>query len=132
MPHRARARSAGNPARELRRAPRASGPAQFPEELEAVAFQLGGDEFLLLTFPCQRSDFSGLTPAEQEIASQLLSGRSYRQVARQRGSTYGTVANQIRSIFRKLQVHSRSELARAATESRRAGREMPANRGKCP
>jgi DNA-binding NarL/FixJ family response regulator len=99
-----------------------------PKGLEAVAFDLAGDEFLLLTFPADRTHFGNLTSAEQEIASELLRGKSYRQVARLRGSKYGTVANQIRSIFRKLQVHSRSELARAATAKSRLESPAPSTR----
>ena len=88
---------------------------ECPKDLEAAPFDFAGDEFLLLSFPADRSDFSNLTAAEREIAAELLRGKSYRQVARLRGSKYGTVANQTRSIFRKLQVRSRSELARAAS-----------------
>ncbi len=93
---------------------------ESPRDLEATTLDLGGEEFLLLTFPVDSRDFSQLTSAEQEVASELLSGRSYQDIARLRGTTYGTVANQVRSIFRKLEVRSRTELARSALSSRKA------------
>jgi DNA-binding NarL/FixJ family response regulator len=88
---------------------------EAPRGLVAERLELEGDEFLLLAFPAERGDLSGLTSAEQEVASELLQGRSYLEIARQRGTTSGTVANQVRSIFKKLGVRSRSELARKAS-----------------
>ncbi len=83
-------------------------------ELDATAFTFGGEEFLLLTFPIRSSNFDRLTHAEKDVAHELLRGKSYRDIARRRGTTSGTVANQVRSIFRKLGIRSRSELARTA------------------
>jgi DNA-binding NarL/FixJ family response regulator len=93
---------------------------ESPLDLQATAFDFGGDEFLLFTFPVDPGDFSKLTAAEQEIAGELLRGKSYQDIARLRGTTGGTVANQVRSIFRKLQIRSRSELARTAGPPQRA------------
>jgi DNA-binding NarL/FixJ family response regulator len=90
---------------------------EAPRGLLAERLEVQGDEFLLLAFPAERGDLSGLTSAEQEVASELLQGRSYQEIARQRGTTSGTVANQVRSIFRKLGVRSRSELARKSSTS---------------
>jgi DNA-binding CsgD family transcriptional regulator len=90
---------------------------EAPRGLFAEKLDVQGDEFLLLAFPAERGDLSGLTSAEQEVASELLQGRSYQEIARQRGTTSGTVANQVRSIFRKIGVRSRSELARKTSGS---------------
>jgi DNA-binding NarL/FixJ family response regulator len=92
---------------------------ESPRDLTASSFHFGGDEYLLLTFPTDRNDFSNLTEAEQEIASELLRGKSYQEIARIRGTSFGTVANQIRSIFQKLGIRSRSELARTASPSKK-------------
>jgi DNA-binding CsgD family transcriptional regulator len=90
-----------------------------PRDLEAAKFEVGGEEFLVLTFPNDAIDFANLTDSEREVATELLRGKSYREVARIRGTKVGTVANQVRSIFRKLSIRSRSELARARASSKR-------------
>ena len=58
---------------------------------------------------------SVLTPAEADIVRAALRGASNAEIARGRGRSVRTVANQFASLFRKLRVGSRSELyARAA------------------
>lgn len=52
-----------------------------------------------------------LTPAEREVAQAVLRGLSNEQVARLRGCRPRTVAAQLASIYRKLGITSRSELA---------------------
>jgi len=51
-----------------------------------------------------------LTPAECLVARLLVDGLSHREIAARRGSTTRTVANQVASIFRKLDVSGRREL----------------------
>jgi DNA-binding NarL/FixJ family response regulator len=51
-----------------------------------------------------------LTPAEVLVARHLVDGLSHREIAARRGSTTRTVANQVASIFRKLNVSGRREL----------------------
>lgn len=52
----------------------------------------------------------GLTAAEREIVRLLLSGLSTGEMARLRGRSYRTVANQLAAIYRKAGVASRAEL----------------------
>ena len=52
-----------------------------------------------------------LTPAEREIARLALTGHSNAAIARRRGSSARTVANQLASVYRKLKISSRTELA---------------------
>jgi DNA-binding CsgD family transcriptional regulator len=52
-----------------------------------------------------------LSPAEREVVALLLQGRDNASIARLRGTSVRTIANQVASIFSKLGVHSRSELA---------------------
>jgi DNA-binding NarL/FixJ family response regulator len=87
-----------------------------PPDLEAAMLEVGGDEYLLLTFPTEGNDFSNLTESEREVATELLRGKSYKEIARIRGTKVGTVANQVRSLFRKLAIRSRSELARSGSK----------------
>lgn len=52
-----------------------------------------------------------LTEAEAEVVRLVLDGRSNKEIAAARATSERTVANQLASIYRKLGVNSRSELA---------------------
>ncbi len=60
----------------------------------------------------------GLTPHEVRIIRMLAAGDSYREVADQLGITVNTVRNYIRSIYEKLQVHTKSEAVSKALRGR--------------
>jgi DNA-binding CsgD family transcriptional regulator len=51
-----------------------------------------------------------MTPAERDVADRVLLGHSNADIARQRGTTERTVANQLTTLFRKLSINSRIEL----------------------
>ncbi|MCK6537711.1 MAG: helix-turn-helix transcriptional regulator [Polyangiaceae bacterium] len=53
-----------------------------------------------------------LSAAEREVALLVAHGLSNAEIARARGVSPNTVANQIASLFRKLGVGSRLELTR--------------------
>jgi DNA-binding CsgD family transcriptional regulator len=74
-------------------------------------FEIGGEELAVLSFPINNPKLpASITPAEREIIRWLLKGMSNAEIARRRGTSARTVANQIASIFRKFGVSSRSEL----------------------
>lgn len=80
--------------------------------LEVTSMRIGGSEFVALTFP--RSDLidaTQLTDAECEVLKWTVEGCSNREIAMRRGVSSRTVANQLRSIYRKFGVNSRAELA---------------------
>ncbi len=52
----------------------------------------------------------GLTEAEQQVALEVYDGATNAQIASRRGTSVATVANQLDSIYRKLNVGSRVEL----------------------
>ena len=59
----------------------------------------------------------GLSPREHEVLAQLVEGRSYKQVAAELGIGIDTVRTYIRSLYKKLQVHSVAEaVSRALRE----------------
>ena len=59
------------------------------------------------------TDLAGveLTPSEREVATLILEGRDNPTIAALRGTSARTIANQVASIFAKLGVRSRAELA---------------------
>jgi len=82
--------------------------------LRATQFFLGDDELAVISFEPMGSPIDKrLSAAEQKVASLVLQGLSSAEVAAQRGTAERTVANQLASLFRKLGITSRSELASA-------------------
>jgi DNA-binding CsgD family transcriptional regulator len=73
-------------------------------------FFLGGHEFAVISVHVHVPDGAALTRAERETAELLARGMTNREIARARGTSTNTVANQIKSVFRKLGVQSRAEL----------------------
>jgi DNA-binding NarL/FixJ family response regulator len=59
-----------------------------------------------------------LTAAEREIARLLLRGATNIEMARARQTSPNTIAKQLRALFTKLDVTSRTELVRALTRGR--------------
>ena len=60
--------------------------------------------------------FSELTPREMEILCHLSEGQSNKAIARNLNISDGTVKLHVKSVLRKLQVHSRVEAAVMAVE----------------
>jgi DNA-binding CsgD family transcriptional regulator len=58
-----------------------------------------------------------LTPTEWLVATLLVDGLSHREVAKRRGCAMATVANQVSSVFRKLNISGRAELLLHAVTS---------------
>ncbi len=58
------------------------------------------------------ADERELTAAEREVAEQVIVGASNQQIASQRGVSVRTIANQLASIYRKLDLRDRHELVR--------------------
>ncbi len=59
-----------------------------------------------------------LTPHELRIVRMLADGDSYQEIAERLGITVNTVRNYIRSIYDKLQVHTKSEAVSKALRGR--------------
>lgn len=66
--------------------------------------------------PDERSPFESLTPRELEILCHLAEGQSNKVIARNLHISDGTVKLHVKSILRKLGVHSRVEAAVMAVE----------------
>ncbi|MBK8998546.1 MAG: hypothetical protein IPM35_22730 [Myxococcales bacterium] len=87
-------------------------PCPAPVGLRGCRLELDERNVLVMSFPLHRgSALPTLTAAEHDVLRLVLAGASNAQVARARGSSPRTVANQLASIFRKAGVFSRSTLA---------------------
>jgi DNA-binding NarL/FixJ family response regulator len=53
-----------------------------------------------------------LTTTERRVAGLIARGRTYKDVASELGVSPATVRNQVHSIYQKLKVNSKFELAR--------------------
>lgn len=83
-------------------------PAKPPPSLVAYELEPGK---VLFVHSIPRPTAVGLTPAEEEVLALLLDGYDNASIAAARKTTPRTTANQVASIFRKLGVSSRTELA---------------------
>ena len=97
--------------------PKSPNPSTEPAELAAPAalaarsFEIDGDRYAILTFPLPEAELPAeLSAAERAVVQAVLEGLSNAEIARLRGTSLNTVANQLRSVFSKLDVSSRFEL----------------------
>jgi DNA-binding CsgD family transcriptional regulator len=85
-----------------------------PEDLEAHSVEIGPDRYVILSFPVRADgpplDLSRLTSSERDIVARVLRGQSTSAIAKARGTSPRTVANQLGAIYEKLGVRSRREL----------------------
>jgi DNA-binding NarL/FixJ family response regulator len=89
-------------------------PTSPPADLAARVIEIDGESFLLLRYSDGRAEEpwpEGVTASEQAVARLIIDGLSNREIARRRGTSVATVSNQLRSLYAKLDIHSRAELA---------------------
>jgi DNA-binding CsgD family transcriptional regulator len=77
---------------------------------------LGGTGVVVLSFEAPREPLP-LTSAERIVAMLAAEGLSTLAIASRRGTSLRTVSNQLASIYEKLGVQSRVELAARLTEA---------------
>jgi two-component system nitrate/nitrite response regulator NarL len=83
-----------------------------PDLAQVLARVVQGDSIA----PEEESPFAKLTPRENEILALLAEGQSNKVIARNLGISDGTVKLHVKSILRKLGIHSRVEAAVIAVE----------------
>jgi DNA-binding CsgD family transcriptional regulator len=99
--------------RRARRADRTAETPAPPAELTAHRLTVGGNAIAVLSFPVPALELPAtLTPAEEAVVRLVLEGRSNAEVARRRGASPRTVANQLASAYAKLGVTGRAGLVR--------------------
>jgi DNA-binding NarL/FixJ family response regulator len=75
-----------------------------------------GARILVLSVAPGTDTLRKLTAAEQNVALLAAEGLSNQAIATRRGSTVRTVAKQLASVFEKLSIRSRIELAARLAE----------------
>jgi DNA-binding NarL/FixJ family response regulator len=84
----------------------------FDGGLETREWQVGGHELRVASCASPSPQSLGaLSRAEREVAGLVSHGYSDAQIACARGASPRTVENQLQGIYRKLGIHSRTELA---------------------
>ncbi len=85
---------------------------EAPPGLQVFRMDIAGLVLALLVYEVPaEAQFPPLTAAEHAVLSSILDGLTNAQIAARRGTSPRTVANQVATLFRKLGVRSRSELA---------------------
>jgi DNA-binding NarL/FixJ family response regulator len=83
-----------------------------PRNLAARHIVVDGEELLILEFPLPVPHAATiLTETERAVALMAVSGKSTRDIAKERRRSPRTIAHQLDAIYRKLGVKSRVELA---------------------
>lgn len=77
---------------------------------ETLLVRRGLLEFLVVELPRPHPLPSSLSAGEREVVALVIAGASNREIAAIRGTSERTVANQLRSTYRKLGVFSRAGL----------------------
>ena len=70
-----------------------------------------GGEYLVLSEPAVAERMSALTPAEREVARAIVQGATNAEIARMRGTSVRTIANQVAMIMSRLGASSRTQIA---------------------
>ena len=86
-------------------------PPPLPRGLVVETIEIGGETLVVFAFPSRQDASSPLTETERDIVELTLRGLTTAQIAAERGVARATVSSQLQSIYRKLGVSSRVELA---------------------
>lgn len=86
------------------------------EKAEQLRFAVEGREVLLLRVDRHPEPTTRLTASERNVVTHLLRGHTYRDIAEARGTSVHTVANQARSVYRKIGIHCRWQLSSRLAE----------------
>ena len=85
---------------------------EFLSDVRAWRVSWGTEELAMISIPSALESRleKMLTPAEKSIVLDVAAGKSNARIASLRGTSPRTVANQLASIYRKLNLTSRQEL----------------------
>ena len=98
-------------------------PPLRPSGLCVTTMRDGDEEVVMFSYAATSGpDKDCLTPAEREILTPLLKGERDADIAASRGRAVRTVVNQVRGLFTKFGVNSRSEFIAAFLQGRKPRR----------
>ncbi len=82
-------------------------------ETRATAFEFAEEQLVVISVPTGLDSglLDVLTTAERDVVAGVFKGFSNAAIAASRGTSPRTVANQLASVFSKLRIGSRAELA---------------------
>lgn len=81
-------------------------------------FELDGDEYVVISVPVDAEPDPRLTAVEREVVRDVVRGLSNEEIGKARSVSKHTIAAHLRSIYKKLGVGSRRELAAALAKGR--------------
>jgi DNA-binding NarL/FixJ family response regulator len=85
-------------------------------DVDILETEVGSDTYLVLSVPFLERPFpDALTESERAVAEMAIRGWTNKEIAEERGTSDRTIANQVRAIFAKCGVASRSELIQKYT-----------------
>jgi len=84
---------------------------ETPAAGRAFRFRYRGEELFVVSVPLRTPAPHGLTQAEKDVARAIVRGRSNAEIARARGTSVRTVANQVASLMRRIGAGSRADVA---------------------
>jgi DNA-binding CsgD family transcriptional regulator len=80
-------------------------------DVRVTRLNVGDSEVAVVSFPfTEVAPDVELTPALRAVLRLVMAGKSNGEIASERGTSYRTVANQVRSLFIAFGVNSRGEL----------------------
>lgn len=96
----------------------AGGDAVFSPRLAGFVLDAFAGEAPPSTPPSVDPEFDQLTPREREVLRLIARGFTYREIGRELSISAKTVETHVSSVLRKLQLSTRHQLTRWATERR--------------
>lgn len=90
---------------------RAALTRQDPSDTSVAYIERSGKRFAIVAMPTKPPLPASLSPAEREVVTLAFAAQSNAAIARTRGVSTRTVANQIASAMKKLGVGSRADMA---------------------
>lgn len=86
--------------------------ARPPKDLRRFDLRLGDEHFVVLSHVSEPEPvLMNLSPSESAVARAAAAGLTNAEIAANRGCSRFTIQNQLASIYKKLGVSSRAELA---------------------
>ncbi len=95
-------------------------------DLYVFWLKIADDHYVVLSYQRRKlRHLSQLAPGTLDVLHYVLQGKSNLEIARLRGTSPRTVANQVAALFRKYNVSSRAELVARLTSNRSTLRRYP-------